>query len=137
MRRCLIVANQTLDSPALAQAVAQRISAEEHTFYVVVPATPIKYQTASFAGASAMGASPQDRAYAVAAQRLDRTLEQIRESGTTADGEVGDQDEFEAAETAIRDFEPQEILINSATSACPAGCAKTSPEKSTAHSIYR
>ena len=36
MRRCLIVANQTLDSPTLAKAVQQRISTEEHTFFVVV-----------------------------------------------------------------------------------------------------
>ena len=112
MRRCLIVANQTLDSPALAQAVAERVKAEEHTFFVVVPATPLKYQTASFPGASQLGSSPEERSFAVATQRLDRALEQIRGSGATADGEVGDPDEYESAQKAIRAFGPQEVLVS-------------------------
>ena len=112
MRRCLIVANQTLDSPALAKAVAERNSAEEHAFFVVVPATPLKYQASSFAGAASMGVSAQDRAYAVASQRLDRALDHIRGFSATADGEVGVPDEFEAAEAAIRHFDPHEVLVS-------------------------
>ena len=112
MRRCLIVANQTLDSPTLAKAVQQRISTEEHTFFVVVPATPLKVQFYSFPASAAIGSSPHDRAYAIARQRLDRALDQIREFGATAGGEIGDPDEFEAAQAAIRRFEPQEVLVS-------------------------
>ena len=112
MRRCLIVANQTLDSPSLARAVEQRIRAEDHTFFVVVPATPLKDQTVSFPGSAAMGSSPEDRAYALAVQRLDQALEQIQKSGATAKGEIGAPDEFEAAEAAIRHFEPNEVVVS-------------------------
>ena len=43
MRSYLIVANQTLASPTLAAAVAQRVTAGETTFHVVVPRTPIPH----------------------------------------------------------------------------------------------
>ena len=112
MRRCLIVANQTLNSPALAEAVKQRIDADEHTFFVVVPATPLKDHVGSFPGSAANGSSPQDRAYVVAVQRLDQALDQLREFGATADGEIGDPDEFDAAQTAIQHFQPDEILLS-------------------------
>ena len=65
-----------------------------------------------FPGSAAIGSSPHDRAYAVAVQRLDRALDQIREFGATANGQIGDPDEFEAAQAAIRQFEPQEVLVS-------------------------
>ena len=43
MRSYLIVANETLASPTLAAAVADRISSGDASFHVVVPATPIQH----------------------------------------------------------------------------------------------
>ena len=37
----LVVGNQTLDSPDLAEAIRERVAKEPSTFHVVVPATPI------------------------------------------------------------------------------------------------
>ena len=62
MRRCLIVANQTLEFERLAAAVQQRIDKEEHTFYVAVPATPLKDQATGVGVAGTEGASPQNLA---------------------------------------------------------------------------
>jgi len=41
MSTALIVANQTLPSQALADAIAERIRRGVRSFYVVVPATPL------------------------------------------------------------------------------------------------
>ena len=43
MSTALIVANQTLPSPALADAINERIRKGVTAFYVVVPATPISH----------------------------------------------------------------------------------------------
>ena len=37
----LVVGNQTLDSPDLAEAIRERVAKEPSTFHLVVPATPI------------------------------------------------------------------------------------------------
>jgi hypothetical protein len=60
-RRFLIVADQTLDSPALGMAVEQLVSVEDYMFFVVVPVTPLRDQSSTFPGSAAMGSSPNDR----------------------------------------------------------------------------
>ena len=72
MGRCLIVANQTLDTDELTEAVRHRIAAGAIEFYVVVPATPLTDQAAVPGAYADQGPSPQDRAYALAHQRLDQ-----------------------------------------------------------------
>ena len=37
----LVVGNQTLDSPDLAEAIRERVAKEPSTFHLVVPATPV------------------------------------------------------------------------------------------------
>ena len=107
MRRFLIVANQTLDSRLLADRVEALIHAEESTFFVVAPATPLHDQ-AGYTGAP----SPQDRARAVAQQRLNHSIDNIRALGAEADGEVGDADPFEAVRLALGRFDADEVIVS-------------------------
>ena len=107
MGRCLIVANQTLATDALSDAVQDRIRTEPHEFYVVAPATPAQQLVE---GADAP--SPTDFARAVAQQRLDRAVEQLRTLGAPVDGEVGDPDPVQAVVDALGRFEAEEILVS-------------------------
>jgi len=109
MRCCLIVANQTLDTYKLTEAVQQRSATEPHTFYVVVPATPLHDETDA---SGSPGPPAQDRAYALARQRLDRALDRLRELGVTVDGEVGDPDALEAVRAALGRIGAQEIIVS-------------------------
>ena len=69
MRRCLIVANQTLTTDALIRAVEDRIAAEPHEFHLVAPATPAQDEVDGPAAYASLGPSVTDRAYALAHRR--------------------------------------------------------------------
>jgi hypothetical protein len=112
MRRCLIIANQTLGGAQLVAAVQERIAREAHEFYVVVPATPLRDQELGVGSLPGSAPSPQERAYALARQRLDRAVRQIADLGGTADGEVGDADAFEAARLAAGGFAADEVIVS-------------------------
>jgi hypothetical protein len=112
MRRCLIIANQTLGGAQLVAAVQERIAREAHEFYVVVPATPLRDQELGVGSRPGSAPSPQERAYALARQRLDRAVRQIADLGGTADGEVGDADAFEAARLAADGFAADEVIVS-------------------------
>jgi len=112
MRRCLIIANQTLGGAQLVEAVQERIAREAHEFYVVVPATPLRDQELGAGSFPDSAPSPQERAYALARQRLDRAVRQISDLGGTADGEVGDADAFEAARLAADRFAAHEVIVS-------------------------
>ena len=112
MRRCLIIANQTLGGAQLLDAVQERIAREAHEFYVVVPATPLADQELGAGSLPGSAPSPQERAYALARQRLDRAVRQIAELGGRADGEVGDADAFEAARRAADAFVADEVIVS-------------------------
>lgn len=111
MHRCLIVGNQTLGGPRLAEAAQQRVPVEGAEFYVVVPATPISDQELGHGPGPDGGPSPQERAYALARQRLDRASDWLRALGATVDGEVGDADPLEAARLAHRRFGADEVIV--------------------------
>ena len=108
MRRCLVLANQTLGGPRLLETVRQRMAAREHQFYVVVPATPVPQQER----ATVPDGSSGDHARAVAAQRLADALDQIGGLGAAADGEVGDADPLQAVRLALRRFSADEIVVS-------------------------
>ncbi len=112
MRRCLIVANQTLTTDTLSAAVERQIAAEPHEFYVVAPATPLRDEIDAPAAYAELGPPPADRAYALARQRLDRALDHLRSLGATVDGEVGDPDPLEAVRVALGHFAADEILVS-------------------------
>lgn len=112
MRRCLIVANQTLTTGALSEAVEQRMAAEPHEFYVVAPATPLRDEVDGREAYASLGPSPTERAYALARQRLDRALDHLRALGATVDGEVGDPEPLEAVRVALGRFAADEIVVS-------------------------
>jgi hypothetical protein len=102
MRSYLVVGNQTLDSPELEAAVADRVAAGPATFHIVVPATP-----------NQRGLTwDEDEARAAAEQRLADALEQFRAAGATVSGEVGHRDPVEATEDALRGREVDEVLLS-------------------------
>jgi hypothetical protein len=125
MRRCLIVANQTLTADTLSEAVEQRIAAEPHEFYVVAPATPLRDEVDGPEAYVSLGPSPTERAYALARQRLDRALDQLQELGASVDGEVGDPEPLEAVRVALGRFAADEIVISTLPQGCRTGCAGT------------
>ena len=108
MRRCLVLANQTLGGPRLLETIQRRLDAGDHEFYVVVPATPVADQQRVTVGAG----PPADHAHALAAQRLVRALDEVRELGPPAEGEVGDPDPLEAARLALRRFDADEVVVS-------------------------
>ncbi|OMQ15613.1 hypothetical protein A7K94_0208265 [Modestobacter sp. VKM Ac-2676] len=56
--------------------------------------------------------SSEERAYALASQRLDRALTQIRELGGEAEGEVGDPDAMESLHLALGRFAADEVIVS-------------------------
>jgi hypothetical protein len=107
MRSYLVVGNQTLDSPTLAAAIAERTDPGPATFHVVVPATP-----------SQGGLTwDEDDARRIAGERLAAMLDRMRGQGASVTGEIGARDPIEAVEDAIRGREVDEILL----STLPAG----------------
>ena len=102
MRSYLVVGNQTLDSPELAEAVADRMATGPATFHIVVPATPIQRGLTW----------DEDEARAAAQARLDDVLVRLRSTGATVTGEIGHRDPVEATEDALRGREVDEVLLS-------------------------
>jgi len=110
MRRCLIVANQTLRSPQLREEVLRRRDAGDHEFHVVVPAT--------HAHGTALWTEGQ--ALAHAREALDDALGHFRADGIDATGEVGDADPVLAVNDVIARQGVDEIIV----STLPLGVSK-------------
>jgi hypothetical protein len=102
MRSYLIVANETLASPTLAAAVADRISSGDASFHVVVPATPIQHGLTW----------DEAEAQAAASERLAAVLVRLRALGAEASGEVGSKDPVAAVRDALRQREADEIILS-------------------------
>jgi hypothetical protein len=102
MRSYLVVGNQTLDSPELAEAIGDRLATGAATFHIVVPATPIQRGLTW----------DEDEARAAAQMRLDGALDRLRASGATVSGEIGHRDPVEATEDALRGRDVDEVLLS-------------------------
>jgi hypothetical protein len=102
-RRILVVANETVGGEALREQIEQRGEGRRARILVVSPAlnSPIRHW-----------ASDEDPAREEARQRLETSLQRLRESGIEARGEVGDADPLQAIEDAVRTFGPDEIIIS-------------------------
>jgi len=98
----LVVANQTLASPTLATAVAERIAGGDARFHVVVPATP----------ASRGFSWEEQEAVAAAERRLDEVLGRLRVLGGEATGEVGSPDPVAAVQDALRSMAFDEVILS-------------------------
>jgi hypothetical protein len=99
----LVVANQTLPSPALADAIATRIDAGVTAFHVVVPATPPASHGMTW---------DETDSRREAGARLEEFLVHLRARGVEATGEVGDRDPVAAVRDALRGREVDEIILS-------------------------
>ena len=102
MRSYLIVANQTLTSDSLRDAINARLADGPVRTHVVVPLSPV--------GGRLTWDEQESRA--VAQARLDEVLGRLREMGAEADGEVGDRDPVMAVRDALRGREVDEVIVS-------------------------
>ena len=102
MRSYLIVANQTLTSQSLADAIEARRAGGSMRAFVVVPLTPV--------GGRLTWSDDESRD--AARERLDEILARLRGIGVEADGEVGDRDPVMAVRDALRDREVDEVIVS-------------------------
>ena len=102
MRSYLIVANQTLTSESLREAITARLADGPLRVHVVVPMS---------AGGGRLSWD-EGEARATAQARLDDMLERLKEMGVEADGEVGDRDPVNAVRDAIRRQEVDEVIVS-------------------------
>jgi hypothetical protein len=102
MRTVLVVANETLGGRALIEAVRRKAEEEETRFVLCVPQTKPR-----------AGYVVYDHAVFDAAQvRVDLAVGFVRSEGMNAVGEVGDPDPYAATMDAVREYEPDEIIIS-------------------------
>src|SRR3954471_5198436 len=102
MRVILIIANETLGSTSLANAVAERVRNGPVEFTVVVPATPIEH----------LLTWNEEEAIGAAQERLDGLLTRLRGLGATASGEVGNRDPVAAAKDAMLSRDVDEVILS-------------------------
>jgi hypothetical protein len=102
MRTVLVVANETLGGKPLIEAVRRKAEEEETRFVLCVPQTK-----------SRAGYVVYDQAVFEAAQvRVDLAVGFVRSEEMDAVGEVGDPDPYAATLDAVREYEPDEIIIS-------------------------
>jgi hypothetical protein len=102
MKTVLVVANETLGGRPLIEAVRAKAVNEEARFVLCVPQTQPR-----------SGLVVYDHAVFDAAQaRVDLAVGFVRSEGIDAVGEVGDPDPYTATMDALREFNPDEIIIS-------------------------
>jgi hypothetical protein len=102
MRRCLVVANQTLRSRRLLRELKARVDAEPCEFHLLVPAEDPNFHAFWTAG----------EAHAIAQERLDALLARLRLEGMVATGEVGEADPVDGAAKLLADDDFDEIIVS-------------------------
>jgi hypothetical protein len=103
-RRLLVVANQTVGGRALLTEIENRSRGADSEILVVTPAL--------VGSRAAHWSSDVDEAMELARQRLELSLQAIREAGLRARGQVGDCEPTVAIEDALREFPADEIIIS-------------------------
>lgn len=102
VRRLLVLANLTSESPALHQLVRHRARGGDGEVLLVAPAQDV---------ASSRWSADAEATLASAQVRLERVVGALRAAGLQANGEIGPDDPVEAARQAIRRFPADEILL--------------------------
>ena len=101
--RALVVVNEQVAGEELRDALLTHLSADVSEVFVVAPAladSGLKHTMGDI-----------DDAIEPARDRLRCTLEQLRDAGINADGEVGDSDPIQAISDEIIKFDPEQILV--------------------------
>jgi hypothetical protein len=101
-KHILVVANQTIGGANLLELVRERAREPDTSFTLVVPMTKPK-----------SGYVIYDDVVRDAAQvRLDLALSYLRGEDILASGELGDEDPYTATLDALREYEPDEVIIS-------------------------
>jgi hypothetical protein len=102
MRRCLVVAHQTLDSPRLEDAMLAEVQLDPCSFHLVVPMLP-----------RAEGMTwTEAQVRASAQERLNQALSGFRSGGYAIDGEVGGTSPVDAVtDVLLRDGDDAYDLV--------------------------
>lgn len=125
MGTILVVANQTLASGELQQALHQRAGDAPPRVWIVVPATDVADQHVQVAMTPSAASGPvnlqapyptEDRSavpdgYTVAAERLEHGLRMARALGCIADGEVGDKNPRQAVDAFLAQHRVDEVIV--------------------------
>lgn len=102
MRTVLVIANETIGGRPLVEAVRARAAEEETRFVLCVP------QTRPRAGYVIY----DDAVFDAAQTRVDLAVSFVRSEGIDAVGEVGDPDPYTATMDAVREYDPDGIIIS-------------------------
>ena len=116
MRAYLIVANQTLTSESLADAITARMADGPIRTHVVVPLSPVGGRLTW----------DEEKSRDAAKERLDEVLGRLREMGADADGEVGDRDPVWPSTTPCAASRSTRSSSRRCRGACRAGSARMS-----------
>jgi hypothetical protein len=102
-KRILVVANETVGGRTLREMIRERAEGVREEVLVVTPAlnSPLRHWT-----------SDEDGAREAARERLDESLERLREAGINVRGEVGTDDPLQAIEDALRTFGADEVILS-------------------------
>ena len=95
VKRTLVVANQTVASPALLDVLRKKAAEEPRRFIVICPE------------ADTNGGGSED-----AADRLARTLKALEDAGLEAIGQVVHPDPYTAIQNALQFYAPDDIVIS-------------------------
>ena len=106
--RILVLANQTMGENELHDALEGIEGSDEATYFVVVPANPVDTGQADREGAAFVW----EATTRAAQERLDQTLEDLRERGLTVDGQLGDYRPMVALEAAMSEFGADHLVIS-------------------------
>jgi len=103
MARILVVANETIGGSSLIEAVRRRVEQGDAEFVVCVPRTRPRDGNIVY----------DDFVFQAAQIRVDLARKFMREQmGVEIIGEVGDPDPYTAAMDAVREYDPDEIIVS-------------------------
>lgn len=102
MRTILAVANETIGSQALIDAVLEKAAGGDARVVICVPRAVPRHGNVIY----------DDAVYDAAQTRIDLARGFLRERGIPAVGDVGDPDPYTATMDAVAEFAPDEIIIS-------------------------
>ena len=101
-KHILVVANQTIGGASLLDLVRERAQEPDTSFTLVVPMTNPRSGYVIY----------EDAVRDSAQVRLDLALSYLRGEDIVASGELGDEDPYTATLDALREYEPDEVIIS-------------------------
>src|SRR4051812_37991581 len=119
MANVLVLANETIGGKGLLDAIRARHEEGDAKFFIVVPRTRPRY-----------GRVVYDDAVRSSAQvRVDLALAFARNEGLDAQGEVGDEDAFNAAMDAIDEHKIDEVIVSTHPASSSGWMRRDLPER--------